>query len=162
MRKNGAVPICPGVVFEKVVVLPGRRRSRPSGLQERAGVLCCDALDKVDEALARERALSQLAHKIVLDVLLPDVCVGADERANERVRVTRRRAASSVRERLSPIFIGPCLCSARKRSVCMWFRGPWPLPMGNAVAIPWYVYIVASLTASTTTIRTHGGKKYQR
>jgi hypothetical protein len=26
--------------------------------------------------------------------------------------------------------------------------------MGNAVAMPWYVYIVASLTASTTTPRT--------
>lgn len=34
----------------------------------------------------------------------------------------------------------------------MWFSGPWPwpLPIGNAVAMPWCVYIVARLTASIT------------
>lgn len=32
----------------------------------------------------------------------------------------------------------------------MWFSGPWPLPIGNAVAMPWCVYIVANETASTT------------
>ena len=43
-----------------------------------------------------------------------------------------------------------CLCSTRGRSGCMWFSGPWPLPIGNAVAMPWCVYVVANLTASIT------------
>ena len=44
----------------------------------------------------------------------------------------------------------------------MWFSGPWPLPMGKAVATPWCVYIVANLTASITATKKGGEKKFQR
>ena len=57
------------------------------GSEKWGGWLYLDALDKVEEALARERTLSQLAHEIVADVLHPDVRVGRDERAHEGVRV---------------------------------------------------------------------------
>lgn len=43
----------------------------------------------------------------------------------------------------------------------MWFSGPWPLPRGNAVAMPWCVYIVASLTASTTA-STHPARRVRK
>ena len=55
-----------------------------------------DALDKMEETLARERALSQLAHEIMLNILLPDVRIRANECAHERVRVAWRRPRSSV------------------------------------------------------------------
>ena len=58
-------------------------------------------LDKMDKALSRERALSQLSDKVVLNVLLPHVRVGAYKHPHKRVRIARRRPViSRLRERL--------------------------------------------------------------
>ena len=58
------------------------------------------ALEEVNEALPRERALAQLLDEIMLDVLLPHVHIGADKRAHEWVRIVPCRATPFIlRER---------------------------------------------------------------
>lgn len=70
-------------------------------------------LDKMDKALSRERALSQLSDKVVLNVLLPHVRVGAYKHPHKRVRIARRRPViSRLRERLDIRGGGTILTSA--------------------------------------------------
>ena len=59
------------------------------------------ALEEVDEALSRERALAQLLDEIMPNVFLPHAHVGADECAHERVRIVPCRPVEVQRSKVS-------------------------------------------------------------
>jgi hypothetical protein len=70
----------------------------------------------VDEALLRERTVSQLPDEIMLNVLLPHVHIGTYKRPHEWVRIVPRRATLFISFSGSEQVEGEALNSPRERA----------------------------------------------